>query len=453
MEAIKCPNCGSEKVQEITEEKYVCLACENVFLVHNLSKEFQITDNHITGVHEDLSKKLDLISENLKTVEVTGNTDDNLKVKETLFEAEQALQEGKFLKSFVLFKKYAAFVPTSCVGYEGMFRALTNDYRDDAGEYKKITAGDDIYDCLLDGTDVLKKALECEDADKESILGKFEGFYERSAATLKRKKYGTEEEIRARKEAEKENAILQYEQSVKAAEEKVKEIAGKIEYAKSENAAAIVFDNLSKSDRRKKRFKGWIPFGIILVLSVLFWNKIGLGLRIVDIIVLFFAACVGFASGRPIETADDELNKLQQELKEAEIALEELQKRGNQEEFEEVDAEDIENESYIDKFTRLIFNGSKKAISADELYKIYLGLEKPSDKGENEGTYELNIMSDGSNKIRIIKLLRERTGMSLAEANTLIDNLPAGITGTLDDLKVIQTEIISLGGECEIVKR
>lgn len=41
MEAIKCPNCGSEKVKELTEEKYACLACDNIFLVHNLSKEFR----------------------------------------------------------------------------------------------------------------------------------------------------------------------------------------------------------------------------------------------------------------------------------------------------------------------------------------------------------------------------------------------------------------------------
>lgn len=31
MEAIKCPVCGCEKVKEISEEKYVCLGCDNVF--------------------------------------------------------------------------------------------------------------------------------------------------------------------------------------------------------------------------------------------------------------------------------------------------------------------------------------------------------------------------------------------------------------------------------------
>ena len=44
MKAIKCPNCGSEQVKELTEEKYACMACDNVFLIHNHSKEFRKTD-------------------------------------------------------------------------------------------------------------------------------------------------------------------------------------------------------------------------------------------------------------------------------------------------------------------------------------------------------------------------------------------------------------------------
>ncbi len=66
MVAIKCPNCGSEKVQGLTEEKYACLACDNIFLVHNSSKEFRKTDEHIESVHSDLSSKIDVISENIK---------------------------------------------------------------------------------------------------------------------------------------------------------------------------------------------------------------------------------------------------------------------------------------------------------------------------------------------------------------------------------------------------
>ena len=72
MEAIKCPNCGSEKVKELTEEKYACLACDNIFLVHNLSKEFRQTDAHITDMHEDINEKLDNLSKNVNSVTVNS---------------------------------------------------------------------------------------------------------------------------------------------------------------------------------------------------------------------------------------------------------------------------------------------------------------------------------------------------------------------------------------------
>ena len=59
MEEIKCPSCGSGAVRKITEEKYECMACDNLFLVHNLSKEFQKTDEHIENIHQDLKKTID----------------------------------------------------------------------------------------------------------------------------------------------------------------------------------------------------------------------------------------------------------------------------------------------------------------------------------------------------------------------------------------------------------
>ena len=41
MEEIKCPSCGSGAVRKITEEKYECMACDNLFLVHNYQKSFR----------------------------------------------------------------------------------------------------------------------------------------------------------------------------------------------------------------------------------------------------------------------------------------------------------------------------------------------------------------------------------------------------------------------------
>lgn len=72
MVAIKCPNCGSEKVQSLTEEKYVCLACDNVFLVHNASKEFRQTDEHISNVHADISSQLAAIQNSVQRQNAQG---------------------------------------------------------------------------------------------------------------------------------------------------------------------------------------------------------------------------------------------------------------------------------------------------------------------------------------------------------------------------------------------
>ena len=62
MEEIKCPSCGSGAVRKITEEKYECMACDNLFLVHNLSKEFLKTDEHIENIHQDLKKTIENIN-------------------------------------------------------------------------------------------------------------------------------------------------------------------------------------------------------------------------------------------------------------------------------------------------------------------------------------------------------------------------------------------------------
>lgn len=76
MEEIKCPSCGSGAVRKITEEKYECMACDNLFLVHNLSKEFRKTDEHIENIHQDLKKTIENI--NLTATVAGGNGRDGL---------------------------------------------------------------------------------------------------------------------------------------------------------------------------------------------------------------------------------------------------------------------------------------------------------------------------------------------------------------------------------------
>lgn len=182
MEAIKCPNCGSEKCKELTEEKWACLACDNIFLIHNLSKEFRQTDSHITDVHRDISQKL----EEIKSLAGNGSSEES-QLKELLYDAEAELSDGDFLEAYQLFKKYSVMKPDSYVGYEGMFRSLTDNYEDDIRELYGYGDGDTINEILrpiYDGFDVLKKALQCEDCPKEDILNKTLAYYKRNTKSM-----------------------------------------------------------------------------------------------------------------------------------------------------------------------------------------------------------------------------------------------------------------------------
>ena len=58
MQVIKCPNCGSNAVEQISDEKYQCLGCDNVFLIHRYSKEFRETDEHIEEIRKDLKESI-----------------------------------------------------------------------------------------------------------------------------------------------------------------------------------------------------------------------------------------------------------------------------------------------------------------------------------------------------------------------------------------------------------
>lgn len=84
MKAIKCPNCGSEQVKELTEEKYACMACDNVFLIHNHSKEFRKTDEHISSMHQDLKDDISKLmnSSNIDPDAIIEKAEQHLKKKD-----------------------------------------------------------------------------------------------------------------------------------------------------------------------------------------------------------------------------------------------------------------------------------------------------------------------------------------------------------------------------------
>lgn len=163
MEAIKCPNCGSEKVRKITEEKYECLACDNLFLVHNLSKEFRQTDEHIENVHQDLKKTI----EHMNFAASGGSGKDGLDNRYK--NAMTLLKQGNISAAQQAFNKIKNDFIWSYKGYYGLVLCEIQKDRPEwnaVGEYiRKINLCEDI-------TPDIKAEMEKVLSDgKQSALG------------------------------------------------------------------------------------------------------------------------------------------------------------------------------------------------------------------------------------------------------------------------------------------
>lgn len=141
MEAIKCPNCGSEKCQELTKEKWNCLACDNMFLIHNLSKEFKKTDEHIDKVHQDLKKAIHDVIDSGK-----GDLDLEYKSAMSLYKRKEYDRAKKRFHDIT--EKYV----WSYKGFYGKFLlSCCQDKRFDSEKYeliKAINKSDDVSEAV-----------------------------------------------------------------------------------------------------------------------------------------------------------------------------------------------------------------------------------------------------------------------------------------------------------------
>lgn len=72
---------------------------------------------------------------------------------------------------------------------------------------------------------------------------------------------------------------------------------------------------------------------------------------------------------------------------------------------------------------------------------------KEVDNESNERTYKLNLKDCGSNKVSVIKLIREITGLGLVDAKALTDILPSCILSelTYDQYKEYEKKFTELG--------
>lgn len=259
MEAIKCPNCGSEKVQELTEEKYVCLACDNVFLVHNLSKEFRMTDGHIADVHEDLSKKIEGLNKNLENMTIHNNGAD----VDALF--ENAFHLLKIEKYDLALEKFTAL----CVDYSNVFDSWFGKYlaitENGHSVDEKIAYSSEAIECIEN----MRKCEDYSEEDDNVICGYLESVFKREKSKL---------EIKL-KPLEDRADILKSE--LNNVERKLDELSKEHTSIKQQEESREARNSiLSKIEGGSKL--GLIVFSEIKIIKTLFINWLGSSIEIVN---------------------------------------------------------------------------------------------------------------------------------------------------------------------------
>ncbi|MEM1331768.1 MAG: 50S ribosomal protein L7/L12 [Planctomycetota bacterium] len=71
---------------------------------------------------------------------------------------------------------------------------------------------------------------------------------------------------------------------------------------------------------------------------------------------------------------------------------------------------------------------------------------------EEKTEFDVVLKGDGGNKIKVIKVVREATGLGLKEAKEMVDNLPAKVKEGLDkeEAEALAEKIKEAGGEVEL---
>ena len=197
MEAVRCPNCGYGPCVQLDEEKWSCPACDNIFNVHSLSKEFRATDEHITQVHQDLKASINRISDigtgigKLENLANLGKTLDRNYLDEaaTLEKAEGHLLNGDYEIAIDFYDELVKEYPRRYGGWYGKYKAITGNFTQ-VERYAIYLCGGEPTDFDREnfdagvtflGNDYIKMALSCENADRDKIVKEVSAFLAKCA--------------------------------------------------------------------------------------------------------------------------------------------------------------------------------------------------------------------------------------------------------------------------------
>ena len=120
------------------------------------------------------------------------------------------------------------------------------------------------------------------------------------------------------------------------------------------------------------------------------------------------------------------------------------------------------------KFSVEEFNSAIEEMSVLELNELVKAIEEKfgvsaaapvavagvAAAAEEQGPSEVNVVlkSAGANKLAVIKLVREITGLGLKEAKDLVDNAPKAVKEKIDpeEAKAIADKLTEAGAEVEV---
>lgn len=152
MEVIKCPVCGNENCKEVMADKYVCLACDNVFLVHNLSKEFKQTDEHIERVYTDLKDT------------IISNSTTNNNLSSAYKSALSLVKRGEYNDAQKIFKDICMKYAWSYRGWYGCLLVAKNQHEEFNSEIYsliiKVKNSEDLTDEVIQDVDKYLEAIK-----------------------------------------------------------------------------------------------------------------------------------------------------------------------------------------------------------------------------------------------------------------------------------------------------
>lgn len=156
MKNIVCPSCGSVKISVLENDKAVCLACDNVFTIHDYSKEFEKTSLKMDKNKEELLGAIESIKESHSMANQDTERFDRLLEKAATY---IKLRDKK--KAIACATEATELMPEKAIGYIVLYHAWTDVYRE-TGAYeimlntKKSAEASKI-------ADTIKKALKCPD--------------------------------------------------------------------------------------------------------------------------------------------------------------------------------------------------------------------------------------------------------------------------------------------------